>query len=288
MRMPKRLSRSSSWGLGRILPARSHLVQSASVSKSLVSLLEERDVRPRSLLPWEVKRGVMHTLEGEPECWPIRFLQNVSPNLDDEVGTDADHIAVEGTVVDRAHGDSVRHDWVSSLGVLFDVSSVEQFLMTKLAHCASGLICHKHPAPEHWLVESSPDGCHRVLPARRKVHGVRQKGRVELVPCQCIEGKNELTIRGLFAHKPNRIDRHEPARGHPNEPSQGLSVLHRSSERFVIESLRIRSLPLVAVVAVRSDLVRVRQIGRALPKCGSDRQCRWETRNNSDTTHVLE
>ena len=43
----------------------------------------------------------MHALQREPQSGPVGLRENVAPDLDEVVRPDADHIAVERSVMDR-------------------------------------------------------------------------------------------------------------------------------------------------------------------------------------------
>ena len=69
--------------------------------------------------------------------WSIDFTENIFPYLDDVVGSDSDHMTVESAVMDGAHGDAVRNDRLPAVGVLLDMSGIEELWVPESAKCAS-------------------------------------------------------------------------------------------------------------------------------------------------------
>ena len=60
----------------------------------------------------------------------VDLREDVLSDLNDQVGPDANDVAVECGVMELAHGESVAHDWEScGMGVRADVSGIEKLDM---------------------------------------------------------------------------------------------------------------------------------------------------------------
>ena len=76
-----------------------------------------------------------------PESRPILFNQDVTANLDRVVGPNCQYKAVEGSVMDLAHSDSVGDHGFAADGVATDVCGVKQLSMPKAAKSAAIVVC---------------------------------------------------------------------------------------------------------------------------------------------------
>ena len=76
----------------------------------------------------------MQALKPVQQHRPIVLVQNLSPNLDDVVGPDADKLPVEGGVVQLAEREPVLNARLTAgLCVWNDVGGVEQLLVAEPA-----------------------------------------------------------------------------------------------------------------------------------------------------------
>jgi len=77
----------------------------------------------------EVDALAVQGLKRMAKSGPVDLAEDVFAYLDDVVRPYSDDVAVEGPVVDRAHCDSIRDDWLASLGILLDMSGVKKLRM---------------------------------------------------------------------------------------------------------------------------------------------------------------
>jgi hypothetical protein len=191
---------------------------------------------------------------------------------------------IEGTVVDGAHRDSVRHDWLAAMCVLSDVRRIEQLRVAEPAHCTLPAVGIEDPPPEFRLVEPSPDHRIRVFAAKDEVglgnEGLGNPGAQHPV----VERDHELMLIWFFVHNPNREDGFIRTRGNPEEPDEWLAKLHRAPKGHIVGGVGIRSLPLVSRIAIKAEVVRA--ILRALAERCENREC-WLSPNEADAAHVL-
>ena len=95
----------------------------------------------------------MQRLNSIYKCWPVAFLENVGSDLDHVVRTDADEVAVKGSVMQLAESQPVRNNRFSSqLSVRHDVSRVEEFLMSEPAKRAGVPVGRQNAFPKGSLV----------------------------------------------------------------------------------------------------------------------------------------
>ena len=68
-----------------------------------------------------------HLLQAVPEHRTVELLENVRPDFHDEIGTNAQDVLVEGSVMDLAQADAVGDDGVTlEMPVGQDVRRIEQ------------------------------------------------------------------------------------------------------------------------------------------------------------------
>src|SRR2546426_2668118 len=79
--------------------------------------------------------------------------QHVRADFDDVVGPHTQDLRIEGSMVDSAHRNPVRHDGLTPVRVLLDVSSVEKRAVTEPAKSALRFVGEENTIPEWTLVE---------------------------------------------------------------------------------------------------------------------------------------
>ena len=110
---------------------------------------------------------------------------------------------------------------------------------------------------------------------------------MEFISREGIERQNEALFVRFLTNEPHRVDGHEPSWSDAHEPSKRLAFKLRRPESLIVVGIGIRSLPLVAVVAVGTFLVGVGKIIRVNPERRSDGERGRQTRHHSDASHVL-
>ena len=96
--------------------------------------LQPLPVRPIGLVVRENNLMVVELLKPVPQHRTIMLLQNVVPDFDDIVGSDADDVTIESGVVDLAERQAVRnHRLPAGLAVRNDVRRVEKLGVLQVA-----------------------------------------------------------------------------------------------------------------------------------------------------------
>jgi hypothetical protein len=172
-------------------------------------------------------------------------------------------------VVDRAHGDPVRHDRLTAVGVLLDVRRVKELAVAEAAQGALGPVGREHLAAEDRLVQAPADDPLGVFAPADQVG----RGQVHLGPplvAELLERQDELLLLGLLVDEPHgRLDQVD-AGADASEPRERLAELHGSAERDVVGVVRVGAAPLVPRIAVLADVVLIRPVLRAGSVCGQD------------------
>src|SRR5579859_4201012 len=95
----------------------------------------------------------------------VDLAKDVFPNLNDETGSDADDVVVEGRVVQLAQGKAVGDYRIASrLSIRDDVCSVKQFFVTKLAKRARAAIRNEDSFTKACLMKALPHEVERIRP----------------------------------------------------------------------------------------------------------------------------
>lgn len=217
---------------------------------------------------------------------PVDLAEHIFANLDDVVRADSQYRVVERSVVNRAHCHTVRDDGFATFGVLANVRRIQKLCMSQSAQSTLTRIRHKHALSKEGLVDSAPDHFIDVLPLECLIRGVCE-GATPLRPEVFTGRDHELPLITFFVQKPDS-QRTKQRRADGNEPDQRLPKKHGLPESLIVVGIGVRSLPLVAGVSVRPDVILVRTIFRSQPVGGPDRQCCFEASNDPDPTHVLE
>jgi hypothetical protein len=103
----------------------------------------------------DAERVAVKILETVTEHRPVRFPQDVRPDLNHVVGADAQDVAVECRVVDLAQGEPVPHlRGAAFSSVAHDVRSIEEFRMLEPAYRAAPSVCVQDALPEAGLMEA--------------------------------------------------------------------------------------------------------------------------------------
>ena len=174
-------------------------------------------------------------------------------NLYDIVGSDAEHFAVVGGVMDLAQGETILDNRQSPRVTIGDnLRGVEQFAMRESADRTFRLVGQHDLASENRLMQASfrlgyqiPTQ-HHVDPASRP--------DILLLFGQC---QHELVQLGLLGREVNGRDRVEDPRLDPVQPDQRQLFLHRSSQTFVLSRTLPVAAQLVPMKSIRSLFVGV-------------------------------
>ncbi len=100
-------------------------------------------------------------------------------------------------MVDRAHRDAVRHNWLSSIAILSDMGSIQKRAMTEAAQSTLRPICREHSSPEDALVHSATYLRRRIFTTQGKVHRVIERLR-PLFPHSLVNRDDKLLLLGFF------------------------------------------------------------------------------------------
>ena len=96
----------------------------------------------------------------------VDFAKDVFPNLNDEIGPDADDVVVEGRVMQLAQGKAVGDYRIASrLSIRDDVCSVKQFFVTKLAKRACAAIRSEDSFTKACLMKTLLHEVERIRPS---------------------------------------------------------------------------------------------------------------------------
>lgn len=99
----------------------------------------------------------MDSLKGVQEGRSICLVEHVLANLDAVLGCHSEDKGVKRSVVDRAHRDPVRDDWLAAFRVFLDVGGVEELGVSKSTDRALAFICQEHSPTEIRLMEPASD-----------------------------------------------------------------------------------------------------------------------------------
>ena len=124
-------------------------------AEPLVALLEQFCSGPGTPAPGKGKPQRVEALKSMQEGWPVLLIQDIGPYLNDEVGPDPENVAVESTMMNRAHRDTVRDDRLASIPVFLDVRSVEKLGVSEAAQGALASVCRQDAMPEPGLMQAS-------------------------------------------------------------------------------------------------------------------------------------
>jgi hypothetical protein len=102
----------------------------------------------------------------------ILFGKDVRADLDGVVGTNAEHSVVESSVVDGAHRDAVRNDWLATKSVFLYMGSIQKGPVAEPAECTLRSVPGKHSTSEDALVHSSTYLRQRILSSQGEVRGM--------------------------------------------------------------------------------------------------------------------
>lgn len=104
---------------------------SARQAKALEALLKQDSIGSRRVSTRYKQFLLVEPLKRMAEGRSIVFVQDVASNLNDVVGANPEDLCVECSMVDGAHGDTVRDDWLTTLSVLLDVSRIKKLRVSK-------------------------------------------------------------------------------------------------------------------------------------------------------------
>jgi hypothetical protein len=121
--------------------------------ESFVPLFEQVCAWPGRLIRRKNELGAVQSLKCMKEGRPVDLFEHVTPNLYDMVGPDPEYHVVEGSMMDRAHGNSVGDDGLAALSVFTNVSRVQQLRMAETAQRALARVRLEHPQTKKGLMK---------------------------------------------------------------------------------------------------------------------------------------
>ena len=158
--------------------------------------------------------------------------------------------------------------------------------MSKPTDRALAFVRQQDSAAEVRLMEAAPNDSQRILPSANLVRSSQHD-----FCCQAVSMLRQARPRidgcRLLIDQPDREDRFVERRSDTDEPGQRLPEFHRRAECNVVGRLGVGSPPLVARIAVGTDVVLVGTILRTFAIGGQDREGGWVPLKDSNTAHVL-
>src|SRR3989338_4850722 len=125
-----------------------------SPREPLVTLGQEVAVRLKDRAARDADVRAVEALEAMAEHGPIGLAKNGGLHLDLKVGANAEQVAVERRVVQRAEGQAVRHHGLAArVAIGQDVGGLEQLLVAQAADGATLLVGREHALAEALLME---------------------------------------------------------------------------------------------------------------------------------------
>lgn len=82
---------------------------------------------------WQCDQFSVHALERVLKRRTIVLSKDIGTDLDSVLRGHAQHVSIEGSMVNRAHGHTIRHDRLAAVRVLLDVRGIQQRNMTQAA-----------------------------------------------------------------------------------------------------------------------------------------------------------
>ena len=103
---------------------RLHLNLPRPPKESFEPLFEQRRARPLGPVSRQRDQLAVQPLKRVLERWAVVLAQDIGTHFNSILGSDAKHVSIEGSMVDRAHGDTIRHNWFAAVRVLLNVSGI--------------------------------------------------------------------------------------------------------------------------------------------------------------------
>jgi hypothetical protein len=127
---------------------------SSGPAERLVPLLQVGGVRPPLRHARHLQPGAVEALEAVLEHRAVSLPEHVSANVHDQVGPDADDVAVEGRVVEGTQGQAVGDLRLAErVAIRQDVRGVEQLGVAQAADGALLAVGADDAQPERVLVQ---------------------------------------------------------------------------------------------------------------------------------------
>ena len=190
----------------------------------------------------------LELLETVPKHRTVDFIKNVLAHLDDQIRTDADDVAVEGSVVQLAQCQPIRdHRFAPHMGIRENVGGIEQLHVVEAAHCAGLPIGTEHAVAEGELMNSVTRQSGQVAPPGIVDH---VDGQIRPEHLGIIHRDGECERRRVVTDDEHRPFGSVPPGYCPVQVHQRNLTFHGASKTDVVPVSDIRE--------VVSDLVEVR------------------------------
>jgi hypothetical protein len=215
------------------------------LAKALVPSFDEVARRLQIGPPWKDDACPVERLKGVDERGTVGFGEDVVTDLNHIVRAEAEEVAIEGRMMERAEGDSVSDEWLPSrVRVGNDMRRVEKFLVTQAAERALTLVRLEYPFAKSSLMESEAHHGSRVEPTccvSVLVELIDLLGGPQTDVSCIVDGHGERESAGLVGYDEDRPGSEVPTRGDPVEIGKGQAPLHRKAEASIIGMLWVGS-----------------------------------------------
>ena len=192
---------------------------------------------------------VVDCLEAVEQHRAVDLDQDVAPDLDRIVRPDTHDVGVEGSMVNLAEGQAVRHDGLPGRVTVREyVGGIQELGVVEVTDRARHPIGEENSLAEAVLVNALADSSERVAPTQL-VAGVEKK--ISLQDTRLVGLDSEGAPCSVVSHHIYRPDRQVLARHQAIEVDQRDLALHRPAETHVVRMVRIR-----ASVAVDEPILR--------------------------------
>jgi hypothetical protein len=155
----------------------------------------------------------------------IAFAKNTRLDFHHEIRTHANDVAIEGSVMQLAERETIRHDWFTvGLPVGNDVSCIEEVGVAESTDRAAVVVCAKYSRSEQRLVQSIESQSGEVPAGDQSVFSAH------IFQVRCIaETEGELVTSRIFFNEANGINGEIDPSIDTDEIGQGPSLSKRSS-----------------------------------------------------------
>ena len=165
-------------------------------------------------------------MQGVLEGGSVMLAEHIRPNLQNVVRADSQYLRIKGPVVNGTHCDTIWNDRFPAIGVLPDMSSLEELGKLESAECAPVPVSGKNVLPENALVKPTLDESLSVLSTQGQIRGVLERAGHPVASRQLIQCHDELLMPRLLFDEPNRRNRDVCSWSNSIEPDELLAKRH--------------------------------------------------------------
>ena len=256
---------------GRAEVGRSWLLRSAGRAEEVVPFCECLDVRVlRSTRREDEELVSLEFLETVAKHRTVDLVEYVLAHFDDQIWTDSNDVAVEGSVVQLAQCQPIRdHRFAPHMGVRENVGGIEQLHVVEPAHGARLPIGTEHALTEGELMDSVTRQPREVAPPGIVDHVDRQIRPERL---GIVHRDRERERRRVITDDEHRPLGSVPSGYCPVQVHQWYLTLHGPSKTHVVAVSDIRPAVAITKEPIRTHLVLVRSLSSLDDGDGGDAQ----------------